>query len=265
MEIDVSEDEGPLAANQVISATVLTYNSERTLFATLHSLRPFSEVIVLDCQSSDQTKEIAMGFDNVKFYQTPVQGFGQLHKRANQLARHDWILSVDSDEVLSSDIASEISGLDLRNRRRVYAFNRRNHLFGKEIRACGWSPDWVRRLFNKKSAAFDERLVHEKVIGTDLKTVRLKGLVDHTPYLCIDDFLQKMQRYSNLFAEQNRGKVKSGLAKALGHGFYSFFRTYLLRWGFLYGSAGWIISAYNGQTAYYKYLKLHELNMRDRL
>lgn len=250
--------------SEEISVTVLTYNSERTLFATLNALTSFSEVIVLDCQSIDQTRAIALSFDNVQLYETPVQGFGQLHKRANQLARHDWILSVDSDEVLCRDLVEEIHALCLEDRAKVYAFYRANFLWNKEICACGWSPDWVRRLFNKKRAGFDERLVHEKVVGVDLKTIYLKGRAHHTPYLTIDDFLEKMQRYSTLFAEQNRGKVKSGLAKALGHGFYSFFRTFIVRWGFLYGLSGWVISAYNGQTAYYKYLKLHELNLRDR-
>lgn len=253
----------PVPSEEEISVTVLTYNSERTLYSTLQALKPFAEVIVLDCRSTDRTKEIALSFDNVQFYETPVQGFGQLHKKANKLASHNWILSVDSDEVLSPKLVQEILSLELDDPQKIYALCRKNFLWGRQIRGCGWSPDWVRRLFHKKAAAFDERLVHEKVCGENLKTVRLKGRADHTPYLSIGDFLEKMQRYSTLFAEQNRGKIKSGLGKALGHGTYAFLRSYFLRCGFLYGMAGWVISVYNCQTAYYKYLKLWELNKKD--
>jgi hypothetical protein len=69
-----------------------------------------------------------------------------------------------------------------------------------------------------------------------------------------------MQSYSTLFAKQNQGKKKSSFTKALAHGWFAFFKSYILKRGFLGGYEGYVISAYNGHTAYYKYLKLLEAN-----
>ncbi|MGE5196782.1 MAG: glycosyltransferase family 2 protein, partial [Anaerolineae bacterium] len=82
----------------------------------------------------------------------------------------------------------------------------------------------------------------------------------HTPYLSINDFLAKMQMYSSLFAEQYHNKKKAGLAKAILHSWLTFIKSYIFKRGFLGGKEGYLISAYNSHTAFYKYLKLEELN-----
>ena len=69
-----------------------------------------------------------------------------------------------------------------------------------------------------------------------------------------------MQKYSTLFAQQNRGKKQSSFLKALMHGIGAFCKSYLFKRGIFGGKEGFIISLYNSQTAYYKYLKLAELN-----
>ncbi len=71
-----------------------------------------------------------------------------------------------------------------------------------------------------------------------------------------------MQKYSTLFAEQNRGKKRSSLSKALIHGISAFIKNYFFKLGIFGGKEGFIISLYNSQTAYYKYLKLAELNKK---
>jgi hypothetical protein len=68
-----------------------------------------------------------------------------------------------------------------------------------------------------------------------------------------------MQHYSTLFAEQHKGK-KSSFGKACGHGIFAFFRSYFLKGGIFCGKEGFIISLYNANTAFYKYLKLRDLN-----
>ena len=242
-----------------ISATVLTYNSERHLKDVLAALYSVGEIVVLDCGSSDRTREIALSFDNAQFFETPIMGFGALHSRATKLARFNWILSIDSDEIPSLELMAEIQALSL-NPEAIYAFRRDNFFNGKRIWSCGWSPDWVFRLYHRRKAGFDDRHVHEKVCGPGLIKCYLQGRVAHEPYPTPRDFLIKMERYAALFAEQNRNKRKATLWTALLHGWYAFLRSYLLRGGCLQGYAGYVISAYTGQTAYYKYLLLADLN-----
>jgi glycosyltransferase involved in cell wall biosynthesis len=240
----------------VISATILTKNSEATLAGAIASLRGFPEVLIFDTGSTDRTLEIAESFPNVRIVKGAFQGFGKTHNLASSLASHDWILSIDSDEIVSPELSSEILKLVLVPDA-VYSLDRHNYFQGKHIKYCaGWHPDRIVRLYHRKMTQFSEDRVHEKIIASGLRVVPLYHRLIHTPYRTIEEFIHKMQFYSTLFAEQNAGKKQSSLGKAIAHGVAAFFKSYLLKRGFLAGREGFIISVYNGHTAYYKYLKL---------
>lgn len=247
---------------QNISVTILTKDCGETLLQTLQALQGFSEVIVLDTGSSDDTLEIAGEFPNVNIYQDEFRGFGPMHNEATSLASHDWILSIDSDEVLTPELVREIETLQL-DPNCVYSIQRDNYFNGKRIRCCaGWYPDPVVRLYHRKKTKFSNDAVHEKILTSGMKIISLKSSLKHTPYRTISDFLEKMQKYSTLFAEQNRGKKRSSFFKAVLHSISAFCKSYLFKRGIFGGKEGFIISLYNSQTAYYKYLKLAELNKK---
>ena len=114
--------------------------------ATLDSLTCFPEVLIVDTGSTDATLEIAHRYPNVRLVEKPFQGFGKLHNLASQIASHDWILSIDSDEILSPELIEEILLLPL-NSSEVYSLNRCNYFQGKWMKCCsGWYPDPVIRL-----------------------------------------------------------------------------------------------------------------------
>lgn len=244
-----------------VSVTVLTKNSQKYLREVLSALDIFDEVLVCDTGSQDQTLDIARQFPNVKLYESPFIGFGPTHNLASSLARHDWILSIDSDEIVTHPLANEIQALTL-TRGFVYSFPRHNEYRGKWIRWCGWYPDRQIRLYNRLDTQFTEVQVHEAVDARLLKEISLLSPLRHYSYDQTADFLHKMQSYSSLFALQYQGKKSSSLSKAIGHGFYAFFKSYILKWGFLGGQEGFEISFYNGNTAFYKYLKLAEANRK---
>jgi len=241
----------------MITATVLTKNNEKTLRATLDSLSKFPEVILLDSGSEDQTLEIAKEYPNVKTFTTSFLGFGPMHNYATKLASHDWILSIDSDEVVTEPLVEEILKTKL-DPEKVYALNRKNFYNGRQMRCCaGWHPDVIPRLYHRLTTSFSNDLVHEKIITKGLKTLRFHSPLLHTPYREIGDFLQKMENYSTLFAEQNKG-TRTSFFEALMHSWYAFFKSYVLKRGFLGGREALIISIYNGHTTFYKYLKIIE-------
>jgi glycosyltransferase involved in cell wall biosynthesis len=244
-----------------ISVHVLTKNSASTLAQTLLSLQPFPEVIVWDTGSTDETLKIASQFKNVIIHQASlIGGFGKAHNEAAARASNEWILSVDSDEVLSPGLAEELLSMRL-DPHSVYSIERENYFNGKHLRCCaGWYPDWVIRLYNRKSTSFSNDIVHEKVVSEGFKVVQLKHPLKHVPYRSIADFLDKMQIYSSLFALQYKGLKRPSFMHAVFHGLGAFIKSYFLKRGVFGGRAGFIISLYNAQTAYYKYLKLIELN-----
>ncbi len=243
----------------MISVTILVKNGEKRLKEVLEALAPFDQVVLYDTGSSDHTLEIAAGYPNVTIYQKEFNGFGPAHNSASSLAKHDWILSVDSDEILSKELVEEILALPL-SPSCVYAIHRHNYYHGKQIKWCGWYPETTIRLYNRNTTSFSEAMVHEGVIKEGHKVITLKNPMRHYPYESLSDFLIKMERYSSLFAKQYRKKRKSSPLIAIGHGASAFLKSYILKRGFLGGYEGFLISAYNGHTAFYKYLKLYEVN-----
>ncbi len=247
---------------QIISATILTKNGKKHIKEVLEALRGFGEVILLDNGSTDETLAIASEFPNVKIHTLEhFEGFGKAHRMMEDLATNDWILSIDSDEVLSTDAAAEIDAMYM-DKGAIYELTFRNYFNGRWIKSCGWYPDAHPRLYNKKMARFTESYVHEKVVGDSVGFRRLGGYITHYSYDGIEDFLRKMQTYSTLFAEQNRGKKSSSVCKALIHGCFGFLKSYVLKRGFTERYEGFIISYYNAQTAFWKYIKLYEANKK---
>lgn len=245
----------------MISVTILVKNGERRLSDVLSSLSAFEEVILFDTGSTDQTMQIAKEFPNVVLYQGNFQGFGMAHNVAASFAKHPWILSIDADEILSPKLAQEILSLPL-DPSCVYSLPFHNYFNNKQIKWCGWHPEAHIRLYNKEVTSFSEAMVHEGVLLKNLREIKLSHPVNHYPYESISDFLIKMERYSSLFAAQYQYKRSSSPLTACLHGFAAFFKSFILKKGFLGGFEGFLISAYNGHTAFYKYLKLYKANLK---
>jgi glycosyltransferase involved in cell wall biosynthesis len=233
----------------VISVTILAKNSGRTLASVLAALEGFDEVLVADTGSTDNTREIAREFPHVRLVEIPFEGFGKTHNRASALAKNEWILSVDSDEVMPQKLKEEIFSL-LLHKKTAYSVARKNFYRDKWIWSCGWWPDRVVRLYNRSETQFSDRLVHEAILTQGIDLIPLQEPLHHTPFLSISDFLQKLDRYSSLAA---KGYAPG---KALVHGLVAFFRSYLLKRGIFQGYVGFEISLYNALSSYYKYLKV---------
>lgn len=246
----------------MISVTILVKNSQRYIKEVLSALQSFDEVVVYDTGSTDETLLIAEKFPNVTIYREKFIGFGPTHNLASDVAKNDWILSIDSDEVVTSEMVNEIDHTQL-SENCVYSFPRNNYFNGKFIKWCGWYPDRQVRLYHRKHTRFSDAQVHEGVMTNNLQRISLNAPIKHYSYASISEFLEKMQLYSDLFAKQNVGKKSSSPFKAIIHGFLAWMKSYFLKRGFLGGYEGFVISLYNGHTAYYKYLKLYEANKKS--
>jgi glycosyltransferase involved in cell wall biosynthesis len=240
----------------------LTKNSEKYLKESLDSLVEFDEVLILDNGSTDKTVEIALTYSNVKVVISEFIGFGALKNLAVESAKNDWILSIDSDEILSKALLKEIKRADLKDINSIYLIRRLNHYRRKTIRCCGWYPDIVPRLFNRRHTSFTDAMVHESVIvQKESKKIELKGEILHYPFDSVEDLIDKMQRYSSLYAKES-SKSSSPL-KALFRATFAFFKNYFLQKGFLYGFEGLLISVSNANGVFYKYMKLYEREINN--
>lgn len=242
-----------------VSAVMIVKNGARTIRKSLESLKEFNDVIVYDNGSDDGTQDIVKEFLNAHLIEGVFDGFGTTKNRAASYAKNDWILIIDSDEVVDEELlhALKTKVLDPKS---IYIVNFLAFYKEIQIKHCGWNNQKIRRLYNKTVTRFNDNAVHENIIDEGMKKEAIEGNMKHYSYMSISDFIVKLDRYSTLFANDNAGKKSSSPLKAFFNGLYSFFRTYILKRGFLDGYAGLIIAFSHMATNFYKYIKLYEMN-----
>jgi glycosyltransferase involved in cell wall biosynthesis len=242
-----------------VSAVMIVKNGAATIEKALNGLHAFDDVVVYDNGSIDGTEDIVKRFDNVTLIKGEFIGFGPTKNLAASYAKHDWVLIVDSDEVVDEELSHALQTKVL-DPKTIYIVNFLAFYKEIQIRHCGWNNQKINRIYNKKATSFNDNFVHENIIDQGMKKAHIAGNIKHYSYMSISDFIVKVDRYSTLFATDNAGKKYSSPSKAFFNGFYSFFRTYILKRGFLDGYAGLIIAFSHMATNFYKYIKLYELN-----
>ncbi len=247
-----------------LSAVIITKNEATNIARCIQSLNGLvTEIIVIDAFSTDETVQIAKDL-GARVIQKEWEGYSQNKNYGNQLAKNDWIISIDADEVITKDLNSHLQQLTLKENT-VYSINRLNNYCGQWIRHCGWHPDWNIRLFNRKIAQWKGDFVHEKLaFSNKVKVVRLKGLLHHYSYQNSTDHWQRIENYAQLSARQlfQDGK-KATLVKLWLAPVARIIRTYFLKLGCLDGKAGWTISKRTGYLVYRKYQLLKEMQTKS--
>jgi glycosyltransferase involved in cell wall biosynthesis len=243
-----------------ISAILITKDEERNVADCLASLTFADEIVVVDSGSVDRTEEICRRDPRVRWYSEEWKGYGPQKNSALDKAEGPWIFSIDADERVTPELAEEVGVLDLESVS-VDAFRvcRRNFFGGIWVRHGGWYPDYLVRLWRKDSGQFDGRSVHEAVrvsgaVGT------LDGQLLHFTYRDTADFLERMNRYSALGAqEMARLGRRATTADLLLRPPYTFFRMFFLQGGFLDGALGFRLAVLYARYTFAKYAKLEEL------
>jgi len=238
-----------------LSAIIIAKNEAARIAECLDSVSFCDERIVVDGGSSDDTAQIARQKGASVILAPEWRGFGPQKNLALSHATGDWVLSVDADERVSAALAKEIEQVIATGRAEGYKVPRRSSFCGREMRFSGWYPDYVLRLFRRGKAHFSDSMVHERVIceGT---VQRLREPLLHFPVSRLEDALSRMDRYSTSGAA---GLVASGrrvsFMSGIGHGLWTFVRTYFFRAGFLDGCEGFLLAVANAEGAYYRYMK----------
>lgn len=242
-----------------ISAIVLAKNNDNTIEKTLQSLQQFDDVVVYDNGSTDTTMTIARGFKNVNLVEGEFKGFGWAKNKAVSFAKHDWVIIIDSDEVVDAKLLETLQNKTL-DAKKVYQLNFKAYYKDIQVKYCGWNNQKIKRLYNKTTTSYNMNDVHEDIISDGFEIEILDGSVEHYSYHSISQFIIKADHYSTLFAKNNAGKKSSSPTKAILNGIYSFIKTYFFKRGFLDGFVGLTIAFSHMVTNFYKYMKLYELN-----
>ncbi len=248
-------------ANHNISAVIIACNEEKIIRQCIESILPITnDIIIVDSGSTDNTVSIAESA-RARVFHMPWEGYGANKNFGNSKAKHDWILSIDADEILDQNLIRDIKNL-AKDPNTIYKIKSLVNYNGKWIHHCGWYPAWKLRFFHKSKAKWNLDPVHEALIySSDVSLKELNGQLLHYSYSSIEDHKIKSTKYGKLKAESwlRNGKSISILKRLLGSSF-KFLRTYILKLGFLDGREGYIISKVDAQMiktaiAHYDHLK----------
>ena len=248
-----------------ISATIIAYNEAENIVACVESARRVCDevLVVVDTKTTDETARLAEGAGARVFHQAYL-GDGPQKAFAVPHATNDWILSLDADERLDDDAVAAIKALDLESSKvDGYSFRRRNFVGDHWIRAAGFYPDCVIRLYHRQRAAYLPKRAHSSV---DAK--QAESLNAHLIHYTYRDYAHWMERINALssrdaWAMYERGKQPSKSAPAT-HALVALLRKLIFKGGIFQGMDGVTVAITTAFHAYMKYLKLNELHEQKR-
>ena len=283
---------------QTISVVLATFNEEANIKACLESVKGWvDEIIIVDEQSTDKTKEIAEGL-GAKVYSEPHEQIFHITKnKAINKAKSTWILQLDADERVTEEMKKEIIGIlegdyfgfdnwisplrktinkiikifpepnKLAKPAQAYWLPRKNYFLTRYLKNTGQYPDPVIRLFQKGKAILPAKDVHEQM-KVDGVVGWLKTDLDHYATPDFSRYLLRENRYSSL---QARFYKEAGLKINFGNTIWflffkpagTFLNLYIRRRGFLDGFPGFVFSLYSGFHHAFSYMKLWELYKND--
>ena len=282
-----------------LSVVIITHNEEANLGRTLASVAPLvrdgqGEIIVLDSGSTDRTVEIARQH-GAKVFIEPWKGFAAQKNSAIEKAGGDWILSLDADEEVEPDLCRALTDtLDgIWNLQRIQSdpgahpftvedsksdvsyhtgapgvpsalwIPRKNYFLGRWMKHGGFWPDPKLRLFQRGTARFENRAVHEDArTSGPTRTIRYGSLLHHS-YPTLGDYIEHMNRYSSLGAER-AGPRAFSLINIVLRPLATFLYNYFFRLGFLDGREGLLLHLYHAVYVSWKYAKAWELRKGSR-
>ena len=243
-----------------ITVVVITYNEEENLSECLESAVWADEMIVVDDESTDSTREIAGKFTDKVLVKKMVNE-GKHRNWAYSQAKHKWILSIDADERITEELKEEIKALvEGTPEFKAYTIPRRNYIGNYWLRYGGEYPAPQTRFFLKDEFKYEEAEVHPRAF-LDGDCGHLKGDLIHYSHKDIADYLRSVNSHTTLEAKK---WILSGRKMSFGHALWRtfdrcFYRRLLRKKGYKDGIYGLTVAIFSGFYQIVSYLKYREM------
>lgn len=234
-----------------VSVVALTRNEAKNIERCLKSVQWADEIIVVDAESTDGTREIARNL-GAQVIVHPWEGGGRQMDFAISQAGCDWVLIVDADEEVSQELANEVRIVIANSSPYVaYKVLRVDRILGRWLKHGGFYPHYELRLFKRGYVRHDPRPVHRKAIANGPVGKIDAPLWHYTAENLTEWWMRNLKR-AQIEAEWDflHGKRFSGL-EIVG-AFWKFFRRFAIKAGFLDGWAGFFACA---ERAFYIIVK----------
>ena len=245
-----------------ISATIIVYNEEANIAAVCETVSWADEIVVVDSNSTDRTVEISRRYTD-RIFNREFRGYRDKHEFADAQTTGDWIFWIDADERVTPELRAALDALRHRDPASLpdgFRIARRTYYLDRWIRHSGWYPDYQMRLYRKASSYWDGVPPHE--------TARVRGRVEtldgellHYTKPSLSEHHRVLESYATLSAAHlhQQGRRASWLDVYM-RPLAAFFRTYILKLGFLDGIPGLIIAGFTAYGVFLRYAKVWELS-----
>jgi glycosyltransferase involved in cell wall biosynthesis len=242
-----------------LSVVVITFNEEANIARCLGAVRGVAdEVVVVDSFSTDATVDICRQ-QGARVVQHAFEGYVQQKNFATAQARHDHVLQLDADEVLTEELRQSIRAAKENWQGAGYTLARLTNYCGSWVRHGGWYPDRKLRLYDRRLGSWQGLLLHERYeVQPGLPVGALQGDALHYSYHSIEQHVSQLNRFTSIAAEERwlRGKRRVTLFHLLLKPWWKFMHGYFFRLGFLDGFAGLSIAVLSASGVFLKFAKL---------
>ena len=244
-----------------LSACIITYNEADRIEACLRSVSFCDEIVVVDSHSTDSTRELASAL-GARVIERDWPGYRTQKQFAVDAATNDWVLCLDADERVSTELRAEVEAARASGLAPYAGWSvpRITDYFGRFLRHGNAYPDRLTRLFDRRRGRWVGQEIHENT-RVDGPVGRMRGHLEHFSYRNLSDHQARMQRYASLMARAlyDSGK-RCGLGRVLLNPQWRFVRGYVLRLGFLDGWRGLVFALIEANYVRLKYLHLYMLS-----
>lgn len=246
-----------------VTAAIITKNEERHIERCLSSLTWAQEILVVDAQSTDRTREVCLKSSapwagKIRFLERPWEGFRAQRTYAMQEAKHDWILVVDADEKCSDELRNRI--VDWMSQpegppHRAFKVRRIEYFLGKPIHHGIWNPSYQDRFFHRAGVKYVND-IHEYPIFPVIPREIHEPLI-HSPDFHPEKFLEKMNKYTTIEAmDRVRNGQRTNCFRMLGAFPAMFLKNYFYYGAYKDGMHGFAISILEGISRAVRHLKI---------
>lgn len=248
---------------ELVSLYIIAFNEAQNLREVLPTASWADEVVVVDSFSTDDTAAVCAQFGarhvNVKF-----EGFGKLRNDALALLKHDWVVSIDSDERSTPEFAGEVRQKLVEPKCAAYFVPRRNFFLGHPVHHCGLYPDYRQpQVFDRRQFRYREDLVHEGFECSGVVGHFSNAILQH-PWPTLAVVLSKTDRYTTLMAKRYfAAGRRAGFRQLALNPAGAFAKKYFAQQGFREGTVGFLVSTLHAYYTFLKYAKLWELQNKS--
>ncbi len=247
-----------------LTSIIPTGNEQDNIVEAIQSVRFSDEIMVVDSFSTDDTVKLARPLVDT-ILQREYENSASQKNWAIPQAKHEWILLLDADERVTSELQKEVMRMIHSNTEYSgFWIRRENYFMGKKVRFSGWQGDKVIRLFKRDECKYENKHVHAEIRSSG-KIGILDHKLLHNTFVSKEAYLSKLDRYAQLQAKDYDKSVKylspfHTVIKPI----VRFLKHYFLQLGILDGYVGFVISSYQAKAVAMRYRYIQEIRKAEK-